>query len=88
MIYSANYSIVDSIIDAWVKKHSLKLQTQYKDYEVCSVDIYAGKKFQIWIDPPKNKTVTVHAWDYENKPQDWKVEIDKLMEALEEDIQT
>lgn len=87
MIYTANYSSVDSVISAWAQRHTLKLYTQYKDYEVRSVDVYSDKKFQIWIDRPEHDTVAVHVWDYENKPRDWKVQTELLNEALEEAIQ-
>ena len=96
MIYMANYSSVDSVINAWVQRHALKLYTHYKDDEVRSVVVLGRnslwqkitrKKFQIWIDRPEGDTVGVHMWDYRNKARDWKVDIGNLNEALEEAIQ-
>ena len=85
-----SYSIIDPIIKAWTQQHGLVLFTQYKDSEVRSVDV-AGKgsqKFQIWIDTPKGDRVSVHAWDYKKRRQDWDANFSNLNELLEEAIRT
>jgi hypothetical protein len=81
-----SYSSIDSILNRWTKQHSLTLYTQHQDCEVRSVDVVdkVGDKFQIWIDKPIDSFVSVHAWDYKRKRQDWKTEGGKLDEILNE----
>ena len=83
-----NYAQIEPIINAWIKAHVLTLHTEYKDSEVCSVDVVdpAGQKFQIWIDKPKENMVSVHVWDYKKKRRDWESGCDTLAQILEEAI--
>src|SRR5947209_16462373 len=62
----ASFALVDPAINEWCSTHSLHLFTDYKDYDVRSVDIVGsnGKKCQVWIDPPENENVTVHVCPY------------------------
>lgn len=63
---------------------------QYRDEEVRSISIIspAGKKYQIWIDPPEGETVNIHAWDYKKQRKNWNGTVEKLAENLEEAAQT
>jgi hypothetical protein len=86
---SMSYTLIDPIITAWTKRHGLVLFTRYQDSDVRSVDVVGinGHRFQIWIERPTEKLVSVHAWDYKQRRQDWKIEIEKLNTSLEEAIQ-
>lgn len=81
-----NYAAIDPIISAWAAKHSFTIYKQYRDEEVRSVNIVSptGRKYQIWIDPPKGETVSIHAWDYKKQRQDWDGTIEQLSQNLEE----
>jgi hypothetical protein len=81
-----SYSSVDPIIVSWATKHQLFVYSRYQDLEVRSVDVVdlTGHKFQIWIDPPKGKSVSVHAWDYKKRRKDWNVEVENLNQCLNE----
>ena len=85
-----NYSLIDPVIHAWTQRHGLTLFTQYQDSEVRSVDVAGkgGQKFQIWIDPPKGDRVSIHAWDYKKRRQDWDASLIDLDKYLEEVIRT
>lgn len=85
-----SYSAIDPIIQKWTQQHGLSLFTEYKDSEVRSVDIAGsnGQKFQIWIDRPKGVQVSVHAWDYKKRRQDWNATTTDLDNFLEEAIKT
>lgn len=85
-----SYELVDPIILKWAQKHTLHIYTQYKDEEVRSVDVTStrGERFQIWIDPPVDTQVNVHAWDYKKIKKGWVGEISELESGLEEIYQT
>jgi len=85
-----SYTTIDPVISAWAARHNLTVYTQYQDAEVRSVDVISskGRKYQIWIDPPKGTTVSVHAWDYKRQRRDWNRSSDQLAQTLEEAIQT
>ena len=61
-IKSGVYSLIDPIIDVWVKKHGLNLLTMHQDYEVRSVEIgfmsKGARSFEINISPPDNQGIT------------------------------
>jgi hypothetical protein len=63
---------------------------EYRDEEVRSISIVspAGKKYQIWIDPPKGETVTIHAWDYKKQRKDWDSTFEEFANNLEKAAQT
>jgi hypothetical protein len=52
-----SYAAIDPVISTWASRHSLTVYTQYKGGEVRSVDVVSskGRKYQIWIDLPKQK---------------------------------
>lgn len=85
-----SYSAIDPIIQTWTQRHGLSLLTQYKDSEVRSVDLVGkgDQKFQIWVDRPKGDRVSVHAWDYKKRRQDWDASAADLSNFLEEAIRT
>src|SRR5262249_61554158 len=79
-----SYALVDSAIRQWCNAHSLTLVTDYKDYDVRSVDVVGpgGKKCQVWIDPPAHDTVTVHIWPYAPPHERLTVPIEEIRDAL------
>jgi hypothetical protein len=85
-----NYAMIDPIISKWAAKQCLTLYTQYQGEEVRSVDVVSrcGRKYQIWIDPPRGREVSIHAWDYKKHRRDWSGPIEQLSQSLEEAIQT
>lgn len=84
------YETIDSIIYPWAQKHSLHIDTNYKDDEVRSIEIIRseGRRFQIWIDPPLGAQIHIHAWNYKAITKAWKIEINNLESTLEEVLQT
>ncbi len=62
----ASYARIDSAIHQWRQDHLLMLCTDYKDYDVRSVDVVepSGMRCQVWIDPPEHDNVTIHVWPY------------------------
>ena len=85
-----NYCTIDGVISVWAVRHNLTVYTHYQDQEVRSVDVISpqGRKYQIWIDPPRNNEVAVHAWDYKKRKQDWTGTTNDLSQYLEEASQT
>ena len=81
----ASYKLVDESIRAWVAEHHLNLCTDYKDYDVRSVDVVGpeGKQCQIWIDPPKGDSVVVNVWPYGPPHEKWEVPIEDIRATLE-----
>ena len=83
-----SYSSIDPVIKVWTTRHTLTLYTEDRETEVRTVDIVNefGRKFQIWIDRPIDDVVSVHAWDYKKKRQDWKIQASKLGGVLDEAV--
>ena len=89
------YAELDPAITAWADHHQLQVATQYKDYEVRSVDIprrtlslWRRPPFQIWIDEPDSDGfVAVHAWDRERQRFERRVRADGMRAALEEALE-
>ena len=83
-----SYSAVDPIIDAWGIRHSLHIYTLFKDEQVRSTELVspAGKRVQIWVDPPKEQSVGVHAWDFKDLRHQVNVPLSQLGEALDESV--
>ena len=87
------YKEIDSIIDDWVRRHSLHHYTSAKDEEVRSVHIVDEKArtYQIWIDVPSEAgAVNVHAcaWDFKKRKQDFEATICDLAICLENAYKT
>lgn len=82
------YSEIDPVIEAWRIRHSLHIYTVFKDAEVRSTELVnpAGKRWQIWVDPPDGQGVGVHAWDFKTMRHDTNVPISQLGEALDESV--
>lgn len=86
-----SYRLIDSIIEDWRKKHSLKIHTSVGDREVRSVYVssIAGECFQIWINPPTGGRIDVFAACVEGRreddvPHEWRgILADDLRETLE-----
>ena len=80
----ASYALVDAAISDWCKRHSLSLVTDYKDYDVRSVDVVsAGRICQVWIDPPEHGVVTVHIWPYGSPHKRLTTSIEDIAKALD-----
>jgi hypothetical protein len=83
----ADYSEIDSTLNAWALRHGLHIYTTYKDYDVRSVDVTggSGKRYQIWIDAPDSeKQIGIHAWDYEKHTAEIPSGITQLANHLED----
>ena len=82
----ASYALVDPAVKEWCEKHSLVLQTDYKDYDVRSVDFAGpdGNKCQVWVDPPQHDTVTIHVWPYAPPHERLTVDVKDVAAALEQ----
>ena len=80
-----SYEEIDSVISAWVEKHSFTLYTEHQDCTVRSVDVESasGQKCQIWIDQPRSGKVAVQLWDYKKQRRDWNVDVSDLTACLE-----
>jgi hypothetical protein len=75
---------IDSVIRDWAKRSHLQLLTEYKDYEVRSVDVVDrfGNRCQVWIDPPEKDSVTVHVWPYSAPHEKCTVSVSELDSCL------
>ena len=82
----ASYTLVDPAIRDWCRRHSLFLLTDYKDYDVRSVDVVSsrGRKCQVWIDPPEHGAVTVHIWPYGPPHERLTTSIEDFAKTLEQ----
>lgn len=83
----ADYSEIDSTLNAWALRHGLNIYTTYKDYDVRSVDVAggSGKRYQIWIDAPDSeKQIGIHAWDYKKHSAEITSGITELANQLED----
>lgn len=91
MTKTSVYSPVDECIKAWAERNSLTLFTQQADREIRCIYVSskAGECYQIWIDPPDNGEIAVHAAcvegrrDTEGALQDWGAPISRLDSSLE-----
>lgn len=87
----ADYSSIDPVINAWVKRHGFSLYKRYADGPECRNVYVSGNDecCQIWIEPPESGKVALHAADVESRNdaemlQDWRVPVHDLEHALEE----
>lgn len=64
-----SYASVDPQIRAWVDRHSLTLFKSFADRETrfAYASSKAGECFQIWIDPPEEGQVCIHATGIEGR---------------------
>jgi hypothetical protein len=91
---NADFALIDSVIFAWVEKHSFKLFTGYQGFEhIACRNVYfsssKGECCQIWVDPPRSEMVALHAADVETHMDeelrhDWSVPVEKLDAALDD----
>ena len=86
----ADYASIDPDINAWSKKHSLSLFTSWagRDTRCAYVSSASGVCFQIWIDPPVDGKVALHAACVEGHDDlelqhDWLVPLGDLSASLE-----
>jgi hypothetical protein len=86
-----SYAAVDAEIDAWAKRHGLRLCTEFGGVprRFCYVSSGAHESFQVSIEPPEGGTITVNAWDIEidddaELHQQWRVAIGDLIPTLDE----
>ena len=88
------YQEIDSVISQWVEKHQFSLftSTQGLDGIFRTVYVTQGDECcQIWIDPPKDGVVDVHAADVESlndEPMraDWAAPTSTLADTLEHSV--
>ncbi len=80
------YFLIDPVIHQWKQHYALKVLTTFRDTEVRSVTLVdaRGNQFQLWIDPPADGAVGVHAWDYKQMRRDWNIPIPQLRSALDQ----
>ena len=84
------YSVIDPIIHAWSKAHSLKMFSSFggRSERFCYISSHRGECFQIAIQPPQDAKVRVDAWSVETLDdrelhQEWVSEVTELQNALE-----
>lgn len=80
------YENINGVLEAWAKRNKLYLYKEYKEIEVCSVDIVSekGRQSQIWIDPLDSEGLTgIHVWDFKKKRRDFLVSAIDFEEYLE-----
>jgi hypothetical protein len=84
------YAVVDSVIDMWAELHSLKMLRHFGGVErrFCYISGLVDEAFQISIEAPEDRTISVHAWsvetgDEEDLHQEWIVPIAGLQPTLE-----
>lgn len=87
----ADYSSIDSVINAWVERHGFSLYTRYAGGPECrNVNVsHNDECCQIWIDPPESGRVELHAADVETRNdeemrKDWHVPVHNVEQALED----
>lgn len=81
-----NYTLIDSILEVWADNHALHVQTEFKDFEVRSIDIVSpeGVRFQLWVDKPNQDGDTnVHVWDMRKRRKDFPTTLAVLENQLE-----
>ena len=80
-----SYAPIDGAIHHWCNAHLLHLFTDYKDYDVRSVDVVGsnGRRCQVWVDPPEKGLVTIHIWPYAPPHERITVPIEDVALALE-----
>ena len=87
----SSYLAIEPQLKRWAEKHSLIVNSSpWNGGESRAVWLSseAGECFQIWIEPPVQGIVRLHAAGVESRrdddpPQDWTVSIDQLPLALE-----
>lgn len=86
-----SYAEIDPEIERWAKKHSLILNSSPwsgRESRCVWLSSNAGECFQIWIEPPADGVVRLHAAGVEGRrdddpPHDWMVPIEQTAAALE-----
>jgi hypothetical protein len=85
------YQEIDCVISQWVERHGFTLFTHIQGHAGTFRNVYLGSAdecCQIWIDPPENGAVGIHAADVESRSDepmraDWTALIPELSSALE-----
>ncbi|GAB2524724.1 hypothetical protein [Lysobacter humi (ex Lee et al. 2017)] len=91
---ASEYQEIDSVIAQWVERHSLALYTHVEGHAGTFRNVYLGSAqecAQIWIDPPKDGFVAVHAADVESRNDepmrmDWHEPVVGLPSVLEQAV--
>lgn len=81
-----SYEKIDTTLYPWATKNRLHVYTQYKEYEVRSIEIVnaKGKKAQLWLDTCEDSTtVVVHIWDYKKRKREYSTDISLLSTVLD-----
>jgi len=85
------YQEIDSVIAQWVEKHGFSRFTNTQGHDATFRNVYLGHAdecCQIWIDPPQDGIVGVHAADVESRNDepmhaDWVANASTLADTLE-----
>ena len=85
------YQEIDSVIAQWAEKHRFSLFTNIQGHDGTFRNVYLGHAdecCQIWIDPPQDGIVDVHAADVESRNDepmhaDWIAHTSTLAGTLE-----
>ncbi len=86
-----SYQQIDELIAQWVESHGFTLFTNIQGHVGNCRNVYLGhgeECCQIWIDPPKDGVVGVHAADVESRNDesmrmDWASPVSALTATLE-----
>jgi hypothetical protein len=87
------YISIDRAIGSWAARHRLTLFTRMAGtdgMEVRSVYLSsrAGECCQIWIDPPREGIVVVHAADVETLSEHWRREWTSPTDLIDETLES
>lgn len=85
------YKEIDGVILQWVEDHGLTLFTHTRGHAGIFRNVYLGSAdecCQIWIDPPEDGIVGLHAADVESRNDepmraDWTATVPELSSTLE-----
>jgi hypothetical protein len=84
---AAAYAGIDPVVQTWVDERRLVLQQEWQGPSRFWYTSRGKEAFQIYIDPPSNGRVHVHAWSIDTDDDaelhgDWEVSLDNLRSAL------
>jgi len=79
------HGAIDGLLNDWADANRLQVSTDYRDEEVRSLDLVSrkGKRYQIWLDAPRNGRVGVHVWNYKERRVDLDIAQTELIAALD-----
>jgi hypothetical protein len=62
----SDYDLIDSTLSEWATRHSLVWLTDYQGTDVRTffLNPEIKEKIQVWVDPPKDGSTSVHVFQY------------------------